>query len=68
MRVRVKQQVFRTGLQKLWYDYKEDQWYVSIENRTYTSTQPIPKEKVDVWWCLLGGHENDAPYTRDGGL
>lgn len=45
------QKTFRTGKQSLWC--RDGQYYVSIKNRTYSSIQPIPKEKAGVWKKLL---------------
>lgn len=45
----------RTGLQQLFRDDQTGEHYVSITNRTYSSTQPIPQEKVEVWKRLLQG-------------
>lgn len=49
----IARKTFRTGVQSLWYNESEKQHYVSIKNRTYKSTQPIPDEKVPVWAKLL---------------
>lgn len=48
-------QICRTGVQSLWYDEETQCYYVSIKNRTYESTQPIPVDKVEIWADLLGG-------------
>jgi hypothetical protein len=57
-------QVTRLGLQRLWYDPEKDQYYVSIDNRTYHSKQPIPKEKAPIWFELLGGKQVKSPACR----
>lgn len=44
----------RTGVQTLWRD-DWGQHFVSIKNRSYSSTVPIPPEKVRIWLELLGG-------------
>jgi hypothetical protein len=54
MKQELAKQVTRLGLQKLLHDVKEDQYYISIENRTYYSIHPIPKDKARIWANLLG--------------
>ena len=39
--------VFRIGVEELWRC--GDKWFVSVKNRTYTSTVEIPEEKVGEW-------------------
>lgn len=45
-----REKVKRIGMQRLWEcRVHEDCWYVSIDNRTYHSLQPIPVTSVPRW-------------------
>lgn len=49
----IARQVTRLGVQCLWFSDEKKQYYVSIKNRTYSSIQPIPREKAGVWKRML---------------
>lgn len=49
----IAERLYRIGLQKLLYDEKQDQYYVSIRNRSYSSRIPIPKDKAEQWRSIL---------------
>ena len=51
----LKEKVFRIGLEQLWYCPDCDTYFVSLQNRTYSATHPIPSEKAQVWYKLLAG-------------
>lgn len=49
MKTVIASKVFRIGWQRLLYDPKTDEYFVSIINRTYASTVKIPRERVALW-------------------
>lgn len=59
----IAQRVERTGKQSLWRN-NNGEYFVSIKNRTYESTQPIPVEKAEIWNTLLGGADFSVTIKR----
>jgi hypothetical protein len=55
------QRTFRTGVQSLWVDTilgseTAGQFFVSIENRSYSAIHWVPEERVPLWRAVLAAN------------
>lgn len=53
--VLIKRRVARIGVLRLWYPPDEDQWYVTLDNRTYHNVHTIAPDKLKLWKAEMGG-------------
>lgn len=51
------ERIFRIGKVRLLIDDIQQQYFAEIQNRTYYSCQPVPYEKVKVWYKILNGEQ-----------
>jgi len=51
----VSRRVARIGVLRLWFDPRESQWWVTLDNRTYHHAHgPIAPDKLPIWKRELG--------------
>lgn len=49
----LRRKVFRIGVQSLLLDPVVRRYYMEIRNRTYYSVQPVPTNRVHIWFKAL---------------
>ena len=47
--VKLAERTWRIGVEALWRRERDGQHFVTIVNRTYRSSVPIPAERVPAW-------------------